>query len=221
MRKLSSVGAIAIGVTLLLGGTTAQAQAGSAAAAQSAPAAASLASGSTGTYYLLFNKNQSNPTQSKLYLMKDVPGTDKKIESWQAGSGNGSKDECASMRGWLPNGPYRILGHETRKNGGRSGINGYAIHLQNKVCKPKPKPKPGKRKTLRTELFIHSEMKPNGKQGPKLYDKNHKRKDSPYRWDGPSDYYSLGCIKLKHTDIQDLFRKANHYGWPKQLRVVN
>ncbi len=59
-----------------------------------------------------------------------MPGKDKVIKSYRAGSGNGSKDECAPMRGWLPNGSCKVLGHEKHKKGGRSGINGYAIHVQ-------------------------------------------------------------------------------------------
>lgn len=213
MKRLTTV---ALAGVLLTGGLAAVAQPTQAAPASTgAPQAAAVseaavtrAAGSTSTYYFLFDKNQSSPTKSKLYFMKSVPGKDKVIKSYRAGSGNGSKNECATMKGWLPNGSYKVLGHEKRKKGGARGINGYAIHVQDKLCK--------NGKTKRTELFIHSEMKSNGQQGPKQ-----SGKDSPYRWDGAGDYYSYGCIKITPKDIQDLFRTADRYGWPKQLKVVN
>ncbi|WP_330317623.1 hypothetical protein [Streptomyces platensis] len=58
------------------------------------------------------------------------------LAKYRAGSGNGGrngKNECASMQGWLPNGSYRVLAHTKRHNGGSRGINGYAIHVQDKV----------------------------------------------------------------------------------------
>lgn len=175
--------------------------------AQPSQAATPTAAAASSAYYFHFDKNPKNPADSRLYLKKSVPGKDKVIRSYRAGSGQGSKDECASFRGWLPNGDYRVLRHERKKNGGKSGINGYAIHVEDKWCKG--------RKTKRTELFIHSEMLPNGKQGPK------KGKDSPYRWDGVIDYYSYGCIKITPSDIRDLFKAADRYGWPKKLKVTN
>ncbi|WP_254712213.1 L,D-transpeptidase [Streptomyces sp. TRM64462] len=158
-------------------------------------------------YYLKFDKNQSDPTKSRLYLMKkgSKGKADTSVASWRAGSGNGSKNACASNAGWLPNGTYDIEFRSTSYNG--SAIKGYVIKLENKWCAGK--------KTQRTDLFIHSEMQKNGKQGPK------KGADSPWRWDGDRDYKSLGCIKLKPADIKNLFSTAGSKGWPKTLKVVS
>ncbi|MGA4879311.1 hypothetical protein [Streptomyces lydicamycinicus] len=184
-------------------------------AAEAAPAlAAHPASGQSaaGGTYLYFNKNQSNPSNSRLYLMKSIPNAkDKVLAKYRAGSGNGgrnARNECASMQGWLPNGSYRVLAHTERHNGGARGINGYAIHVQDKVCK--------NGRTKRTELFVHSEMNVNGTQGARQ-----PGRDNPYRWDGVRDYYSLGCIKLTPAHIKNLFSRAAHYGWPKRLKVVS
>ncbi|GAO09656.1 L,D-transpeptidase [Streptomyces lydicamycinicus] len=188
---------------------------GGLAAAEAAPAlAAHPASGQSaaGGTYLYFNKNQSNPSNSRLYLMKSIPNAkDKVLAKYRAGSGNGgrnARNECASMQGWLPNGSYRVLAHTERHNGGARGINGYAIHVQDKVCK--------NGRTKRTELFVHSEMNVNGTQGARQ-----PGRDNPYRWDGVRDYYSLGCIKLTPAHIKNLFSRAAHYGWPKRLKVVS
>ncbi|MET4659649.1 MULTISPECIES: L,D-transpeptidase family protein [Streptomyces] len=167
-----------------------------------ATAPAAHAAGSS--YYLYFKKNTSNPINSKLYLMKSVANAkDKVVAKYRAGSGNGSRDECAVSRGWLPgtttkNGRYDIEFHRTDFDG---IINGYVIKLSDKKCS---------KGTKRTELFVHSEMKPNGKQGT----------IESERWDGTGDYYSNGCVKLKPADIKDLFAKAKRYGWPKTLYVV-
>ncbi|MFD5774025.1 L,D-transpeptidase family protein [Streptomyces fungicidicus] len=167
-----------------------------------ATAPAAHAAGSS--YYLYFKKNMSNPINSKLYLMKSVANAkDKVVAKYRAGSGNGSRDECAVSRGWLPgtttkNGKYDIEFHRTDFDG---IINGYVIKLSDKKCS---------KGTKRTELFVHSEMQPNGKQGT----------IESERWDGTGDYYSNGCVKLKPADIKDLFAKAKRYGWPKTLYVV-
>ncbi|MEU8782105.1 hypothetical protein [Streptomyces sp. NPDC048637] len=192
---------------------------GGLAATEAAPALAahpasgqSARSAAAGGTYLYFNKNQSNPGNSRLYLMKSVPNAkDKVLAKYRAGSGNGgrnAKNECASMQGWLPNGSYRVLDHTKRHNGGSRGINGYAIHVQDKVCR--------NGRTKRTELFVHSEMNVNGTQGARQ-----PGRDNPYRWDGVRDYYSLGCIKLTPAHIMNLFSKAAQYGWPKKLKVVS
>ncbi|MGA5563138.1 hypothetical protein ACPCUV_18465 [Streptomyces platensis] len=192
---------------------------GGLAATEAAPAlAAHPASGQTkgaaaaGGTYLYFNKNQSNPSNSRLYLMKSVPNAkDKVLAKYRAGSGNGGrngKNECAKLQGWLPNGSYRVTGHTKRHDGGEGGIHGYAIHVEDKVCK--------NGRTPRTALFVHSEMNVNGTQGARQ-----PGRDNPYRWDGVRDYYSLGCIKLTPAHIKNLFSKADHYGWPKRLKVVS
>ncbi|MFI0152662.1 hypothetical protein [Streptomyces lydicus] len=190
---------------------------GGLAATEAAPAlAAHPASGQTaaaaGGTYLYFDKNQSSPSNSVLYLKKSVAnGRDQVLAKYRAGSGNGGRNgrnECASMQGWLPNGSYRVLAHTTHHNGGARGINGYAIQVQDKVCR--------NGRTKRTELFVHSEMRPDGTQGARQ-----PGRDNPYRWDGNNDYFSLGCIKLTPAHIKNLFAKAAHYGWPKKLTVVS
>ncbi|MFF8312542.1 hypothetical protein ACWGQL_18795 [Streptomyces lydicus] len=190
---------------------------GGLAATEAAPAlAAHPVSGTTaaaaGGTYLYFDKNQSSPSNSVLYLKRSVAhGRDKVLAKYRAGSGNGGRNgrnECASMQGWLPNGSYRVLAHTTHHNGGPRGINGYAIQVQDKVCR--------NGRTKRTELFVHSEMRPDGTQGARQ-----PGRDNPYRWDGAHDYFSLGCIKLTPAHIKNLFAKAAHYGWPKTLKVVS
>ena len=175
----------------LLGGVTAT-------SAMTAPEAHAASGG----YYLYFKKNSANPVNSRLYLMKSVPNAaDKAVASYRAGSGNGSTNPCATAKGWLPNGKYNVEFHRTNFDG---IINGYVIKVSDKRCRNN-----GASGTKRTELFVHSEMKPNGGQG---------RIESE-RWDGTSDYYSNGCIKLKPADIKNLFGKAGRYGWPKTLTV--
>ncbi|MEE4423095.1 hypothetical protein [Streptomyces bugieae] len=202
---------VPLAAALALTGGLAATGAAPALAAHPAPGKAAAAAAAGGTY-LYFNKNWSNPADSRLYLMKSVPNAkDKVLAKYRAGSGNGGRNgtnECASMQGWLPTGNYRVLNHTKRHNGGRSGINGYAIQVQDKVCK--------NHRTKRTELFVHSEMNVNGTQGARQ-----PGRDNPYRWDGVRDYYSLGCIKLTPAHIKNLFAKAAHYGWPTKLKVVN
>ncbi|MFG3497508.1 L,D-transpeptidase family protein [Streptomyces sp. NPDC047928] len=155
-------------------------------------------------YYLKFDKNQNDPTNSRLHLMKKGK-TDTSVASWRAGSGNGSKDACAKSAGWLPNGNYDIGFHSKTYDG--SAIKGYVIKLADKWCADK--------KAKRDDLFIHSEMWKDGSQGQK------NGADSPWRWDGAGDYKSLGCIKLKPADIKALFAKLGSTGWPKTLKVVS
>ncbi|PCG82320.1 hypothetical protein CIB93_30575 [Streptomyces sp. WZ.A104] len=172
--------------------------------ADAAPSVAAKAKGKNKSpkTYLKFVKNKKSPTNSKLHLMQIRKGKDKSLVSWRAGSGNGSKDACKSNAGWLPNGSYKIEFRKKNFNG--SAIKGYVIKLTDKKCS---------KGTKRTELFIHSEMKSNGKQGPK------KGKDSPWRWEGNHDYKSAGCIKLKPAHIKTLFNRATANGWPKTLKV--
>ncbi|MEU5209504.1 hypothetical protein [Streptomyces sp. NPDC020742] len=196
--------------------------AGSLAATAAAPAlAAQPASGKTtettktaaadGTY-LYFNKNQSDPLNSRLYLMESIPhAKDKVLAKYRAGSGDNGpngKNECATSQGWLPNGTYQVLAHDAHYNGGDVGVNGKVIHVQDKVCE--------NGRTTRAELFVHSEMWPEGSQADAQ-----PGKDNPYRWDSSDDYRSLGCIKLSPADINDLFTKAERDGWPTKLKVVS
>ncbi|MEU4203489.1 L,D-transpeptidase family protein [Streptomyces sp. NPDC039022] len=173
-----------------------------------APAHAAPPPGRAGPTHLLFEKNQRDPAASRVRLVRT--GTGKALADYRAGSGQGGtagRDECVRNKGWLPDGTYRVLSHTTRKKGGRDGINGYAIHVGDKVCRDGS--------TRRTALFLHSEMRSDGAQGIAV-----PGRDSPYRWDGDGDYRSLGCVKLAPADIKNLFAAAERYGWPTSLKVV-
>ncbi|MFI8504863.1 peptidoglycan-binding protein [Streptomyces sp. NPDC085524] len=156
-------------------------------------------------YYLEFTKNQKNPMWSKLSLVHDG----KVVKSYRAGSGMGDTDECASGKGWLPNGTYKVKGHETNRDG--IAINGYAIQLEDKNCTPKP----GQTPVKRTDMFIHSEMLSNGTQAIDVPFKD----DDLWRWNGDMDYKSWGCIKLAPTDIKDLFAHLDRAHWPTNLTL--
>ncbi|MFD7868131.1 peptidoglycan-binding protein [Streptomyces sp. NPDC059783] len=155
-------------------------------------------------YSLQFSKNKKHPTYSKLSLIRDG----KTLKSWRAGSGLGVKDECASGQGWLPNGSYPVQAHFTNRDG--NAIDGYAIQLPNKTCRPKA----GTKRVTRTDLFIHSEMTRTGGQG-----KDTPNRDDADRWEGANDYKSLGCIKLAPADIKDLFKRLDQARWPKNLAL--
>ncbi|MER5567270.1 L,D-transpeptidase [Streptomyces goshikiensis] len=149
-------------------------------------------------YLLKFTKNWNHPDRSTLSLVHNGIT----VKSYRAGSGVGVKDECRSEKGWLPSGTYQVKGHQTNRN---SDIKGYAIQLSDKACRPKPHQK----SITRDDLFIHSEMTKNGGQGF----------TEPTRWDGDTDYKSLGCIKLTPADIKDLFSRLNQAHWPKNLTL--
>ncbi|MFD4998628.1 L,D-transpeptidase family protein [Streptomyces buecherae] len=155
----------------------------------------------TDAHYLRFDKG--SVTNSRLELVKRTAGRDKVLKKYKAGSGQ-TKDTCAVGKGWLPNAekkPYAVQWHRKNFDG---IINGLVIKLSDRKCH---------NGTKRTELFIHSEMKPNGKQGS----------IESERWtnSNPNDYYSNGCIKLNPTDIKDLFKRLDRIGWPKKLYVVS
>ncbi|WP_268257067.1 L,D-transpeptidase family protein [Streptomyces capitiformicae] len=120
------------------------------------------------------------------------------LDSWRAGSGNGSTNPCKRNAGWLPNGTYKIKQFYNNHNGGSRGVNGISWLLNDRKCH---------NGTPRTELFIHSEMLPNGRPGG----------SEPYRWDGNSDYKSNGCIKLRPSDIREL--KSYRADFPKPTRL--
>ncbi len=155
----------------------------------------------TDAHYLRFDKG--SVTNSRLELVKRTAGRDKVLKRYKAGSGQ-TKDTCAVGKGWLPNAekkPYAVEWHRKNFDG---IINGLVIKLSDRKCH---------NGTKRTELFIHSEMKPNGKQGT----------IESERWTNsdPNDYYSNGCVKLNSTDIRDLFKRLDRIGWPTKLYVVS
>ncbi|MGH4031802.1 L,D-transpeptidase family protein [Actinomycetota bacterium Odt1-20B] len=161
---------------------------------------AAVASGGNYTY-VEFKKGSSalNSRLKFIYVQATNPDHVRAwtIDSWRAGSGNGSKDSCATNRGWLPNGTYKIKKFYWHHNGGARGVNGIAWDIGNHKCHS------GK---WRTELFIHSKMKPNGQQG-----------SGPYRWTG--SYASNGCIKLSPHDIRELAGYRSNYPHPGKLYV--
>lgn len=163
------------------------------AAAANTPAKNATGISPTAGTELLFQKNHTDPTDSRLVAKKGGLV----IASYRAGSGT-TKDECAKERGWLPNGSYRVLGHVRNKN---STIKGFAIHVEDKRCH--------NGSATRTELFVHSEMLPDGGQGG----------SESTRWDGPRDYHSLGCVKLHPDDIKHLFGVMDTHGWSPVLHV--
>ncbi|MFI8258926.1 peptidoglycan-binding protein [Streptomyces filamentosus] len=156
-------------------------------------------------YSLHFKKNWKHPSYSKLSLVRDG----KTLKSWRAGSGK-NKDECASDAGWLPSGTYRVQAHFTNRDA--DAIDGYAIQLPSKPCRPKAGTK--QKRVTRTDLFIHSEMTRFGTQG-----KDNPGRDDADRWENANDYKSLGCIKLTPTDIKDLFKRLDQARWPKNLTL--
>jgi hypothetical protein len=144
--------------------------------------------------YFVYDKNPSDPTNSTLhwyvYRTDLDPPRLTTHETWRAGSGIGGtgagKNDCATSRGWLPNGWYSMKLMETF-NGSR--IKGVVFQLNNKECAAGG--------TTRTELFVHSEMTSSGGQSCPTSG------DDPFCWEGNGDYKSEGCIKLKPADIKE------------------
>ncbi len=103
---------------------------------------------------IVFEKNQQNPFNSRIYLRvwaKQKAKTWVPVEesSWRAGSGLGGaagRDSCHRDVGWLPNGDYAFVQHD-RRNG--PAIKGRVFELQTKACH---------NGTVRQLLFIHSEQ---------------------------------------------------------------
>ncbi|WP_328950224.1 L,D-transpeptidase [Streptomyces sp. NBC_00184] len=168
------------------------------AASAQAPARAPRAAAAEATT-LVFDKNSSDPTNSRLSVYKGR----KLWATYRAGSGLGIKDDCVRAKGWLANGNWRIKLKSRTYNGNL--IKGYAVYLQDMKC--------SKGTRTRTEMFIHSEMNRDGSRGG----------TERRRWDGAGDYKSNGCVKLNPTDIKKMFRLLDRdgIGWPTHLRVVS
>ncbi|MEU6369463.1 hypothetical protein ABZ876_27925 [Streptomyces sp. NPDC046931] len=184
---------------------TAQARSTALPAAERSTGHTTAAQAASGNYTYLEFKKGANPQNSRLYFVY-VQGSNPDhprihtLGSWRAGSGNGSKDTCASNAGWLPNGTYSIKAFYPQHRGGPHGVNGIAWYVGDHKCHS------GR---WRTDLFVHSEMLPNGSAGG----------SEPYRWDGDSDYKSNGCIKLKPSDIRALRNLQASYPNPHTLTV--
>ncbi|MFE9628782.1 L,D-transpeptidase [Streptomyces sp. NPDC006527] len=159
---------------------------------------------------LEFVKNANDPSNSVLRVYDG----EKLVTRYRAGSGLGTaadegdenkrfRNDCARKAGWLPNGTYKPTSFEINRD---KVIKGYAIGLPNAMCR-------SGEGTIRTGLFIHSEMTKDGEQGPR------NGPDSPQRWDGVQDYKSWGCIKLHPKHIAELFSYMNHHGRAVLLTV--
>lgn len=188
-RVLAVAGIATLAATAFIAtNATSPAQAAPAPQAAQAATVSPLISGSYNGYFV-FDKNPSDPTNSKLtWKLFDLnrPQGPVLIESksWRAGSGNGETNACVRNEGWLPNGKY---GGTLKMNYDGSKIKGIVFALDDKKCS---------NGTPRTELFIHSEMaKDHGQDGCAG------SSDSPWCWEGNSDYKSAGCIKMKPADI--------------------
>ncbi|MBO0512823.1 hypothetical protein [Streptomyces beijiangensis] len=162
--------------------------------------------------YLQFKKNSKDPSNSRLSLVYvQVVNPDKvrtwTLSTWRAGSGLGAannkigRNACIPNQGWLPNATYNI---GTFYNNHVGTVHGIAWDIGNKRCKGG-----GKSGQNRTELFVHSEMLSNGKQGT----------SEPTRWDGNGDYKSYGCIKMKPADVRALKGYRSNYPKPTKLYV--
>jgi hypothetical protein len=169
---------------------------------------------------LTFDKNWNNQFNSRLiWRLYQRTGTSWKLtqnKSWRAGSGLPGKvgrNSCATSKGWLPNGTYRL-----RQSNNYHGnvIKGRAFRLDDKACPSGH---------VRHDLFIHTEQGAGSRQCPD------RKGDQACRWEFPkvNDYKSFGCIKMSPTDLADLVRIYHqHFGagvrYPKArvvLRVVN
>ena len=120
--------------------------------------------------------------------------------SYRAGSGNGGKDGC-QYGNWIPNGNYSVRFHQDHYDW---TIKGRVWYLSDHFCSSNG--------VTRTELFIHSEETRD--QGQTCWSPYYE----PYCWDGDSDYYSYGCIKVARRPVRsdgysDLGRVHQWYHW--------
>jgi hypothetical protein len=170
---------------------------------------------------LTFDKNWNNQFSSRLVWRlyeRQANGTWKLTvsKSWRAGSGlpgRVGRNSCATSKGWLPNGTYRMRQFNDYHG---NVIKGRAFRLDDKAC-PSGK--------VRHQLFVHTEQGAGNRQCPD------RRGDQACRWEWPriNDYKSFGCIKMSPGDLADLVRLYHrHFGagvrYPKGrvvLRVVN
>ena len=169
---------------------------------------------------ITFDKNWKNQFDSRLIwrlYQRQTGGAWKLVSSktWRAGSGLPGKigrNSCATSKGWLPNGTYRVRQHNDYHG---NVIKGRAFRLDDKAC-PNGK--------VRHQLFIHTEQGAGSRQCA------NRKGDQPCRWEWPqvNDYKSFGCIKMSPGDLAELVQLYHrHFGagtrYPKArvvLRVV-
>jgi len=139
--------------------------------------------GATTNVFFAFHRYSNTNSYLTINLQDTSSGAIIAQRGFRAGSGT-STDECALRQGWLPAGWYDLRGHFDYYNG--SLIKGRVWQLSDKRCN-------GGSGQLRSELFIHSEETADeGQYCPTPY-------DDSFCWEGDSDYYSLGCIKVAHA----------------------
>jgi hypothetical protein len=142
-----------------------------------------------GWYEYSSNGTNTNGNLSWNYTLGDMPPV--RTISWRAGSGQRHDD--GPNGGWIPSGWYSIRGHWNNYNG--SSIYGRVWYLSNHY---------DSNGNLRTALFIHTEETPSNGQSATY---------EPQRWDGDSDYNSLGCIKIAYGSNLNLMHSYwNNYG---------
>ena len=129
----------------------------------------------------------------RLY-QRQTGGTWKLVEtkSWRAGSGlpgKAGRNSCATTKGWLPNGTYRVRQYNNYRG---NVIKGRAFRLDDKACangngaaptcSSTPSRAPGNRQCA------------------------DRRGDQVCRWEWPrfNDYKSFGCIKMAPGDLAQL-----------------
>lgn len=145
---------------------------------------------------ITFDKNWQSPSHSRLtWQLSELQGdgTWKVVETrgWRSGSGRlgrTGRNSCATSRGWLPNGSYRLKQHNDYPG---NLIKGRAFALDDKRCPSG---------NLRHDLFIHTEQGVSNRQCPD------RRGDQVCRWEQPrfNEYKSAGCIKLSPRDLAEL-----------------
>lgn len=123
----------------------------------------------------------------------------------RAGSGSGT-DAC-QHNNWIPKGDYDVLWHDDDYPG--SQVQGRVWRLSDYQCS---------NGVRRTDLFVHSEETSGQGQacGPS-------GTDYPFCWEGPGDYYSLGCVKLARkptpSDLGRVDNFVHSYGAATELVV--
>jgi hypothetical protein len=127
-----------------------------------------------------FQFDRKTNTNSNLFWMRGTSNDQLQWWYYRAGSGT-STDECWISHGWLPGGWYDMWGMWDNYNGGV--IYGRVFRLSDHTCK--------NGSTRRTELFIHTEETPSQGQNCGY---------EPQCWDGDSDYYSAGCVKVSYPN---------------------
>ena len=157
-------------------------------------AATALALPATGAAYpTWFEFTRQALNASTLTLVWEYGPDHYGTQSFRAGSGT-STDACWVGHGHLPTGYYDLEGHWDNYDG---TIKGRVFYLQDKQCW---------NGTWRTQLFIHSEeTAAQGQYCPTAG-------DDPYCWEGDSDYYSNGCIKVSRAGNPSDLRLV-HDGW--------